>query len=732
MIRDAALRTKGSGGPSGVDANGFRRLLACKSFKTQGTNLRNAIATMARGLCTELIDPHSIEALLANRLIPLDKGEGAVRPIGVGEVLRRIIGKYVMRVSKPDIIEASGSLQVCAGQKSGSEAAIHAMRTIFNADETDAVLLIDASNAFNALNRATALHNIRVLCPVIATYAINTYRRPARLFITGGEEINSAEGTTQGDPLAMSLYAISLQPLITGLQLKSSAKQCWFADDATGGGSLVLLKKWWDELNNLGPDLGYYPNASKCWLVIKPDKESDAKELFADSSINISTQGQKHLGAALGSRSFLEEYVNGKVEDWIDQIVRLSEFAKVQPQASYAAFTFGLRHRWTYFLRTLPDIEDLLEPLERAISDVLIPEFTGQTCTEAERNLLALPVRLGGLGLINPVENAAYEFNASTAITEPLVQQIVRQEHEIPDDDVIRSIQTNTRKVKEERLQTTQAEVKDALPSRTQRAVVLACEKSASSWLTVIPVKDMNYDLNKREFRDALRLRYDWPVPDTPSVCVCGCSFTLDHAMICQRGGLVIQRHNEIRDLQAELLDMVCYDVEIEPSLQVLTGEELNRGANTAPDTRLDVHCRGFWERQRAAFFDIRVCHPNADSYKDLNPKQIYCLHENEKKRKYASRVIEVEQGTFTPLVFTTTGGMADECLRYHARLAELISAKKHEDYATTISWIRAKVSFAILRSALLCLRGSRTRRRRIIDIQDRDLEVENGLAGLS
>ena len=89
---------------------------------------------------------------------------------------------------------------------------------------------------------------------------------------------------------------------------------------------------------------------------------------------------------------------------------------------------------------------------------------------------------------------------------------------------------------------------------------------------------------------------------------------------------------------------MVCYDVEIEPSLQVLTGEELNRGANTAPDALLDVHCRGFWERQRAALFDIRVCHPYADSYKDLNPKQIYRLHENEKKRKYASRVIEVEQ----------------------------------------------------------------------------------------
>ena len=87
------------------------------------------------------------------------------------------------------------------------------------------------------------------------------------------------------------------------------------------------------------------------------------------------------------------------------------------------------------------------------------------------------------------------------------------------------------------------------LPDKTQRAVDLACEKGASNWLTVIPLKDMDFDLNKREFRDAVRLRYDWPIPDNPSVCVCGSMFTVDHAMICQRGGLVIQRHNEIRDL---------------------------------------------------------------------------------------------------------------------------------------------------------------------------------------
>ena len=83
--------------------------------------------------------------------------------------------------------------------------------------------------------------------------------------------------------------------------------------------------------------------------------------------------------------------------------------------------------------------------------------------------------------------------------------------------------------------------------------------------------------------------------------------------MICKRGGFIIQRRDELRDLEAELLKMVCYDVEVEPGLQPVTGEELDRGANQSQDARLDVHARGFWERQRSAYFDSSVCHPHAD-----------------------------------------------------------------------------------------------------------------------
>ena len=210
------------------------------------------------------------------------------------------------------------------------------------------------------------MHNVAVLCPALATYATNTYRSPARLFVMGGKELKSTEGTTQGDPLAMSLYAISLQPLITHLNLSSNIKQFWYADDATGAGSLDELRKWWDGLNEMGPSLGYYPNAKKCWLITKPEKENEAKELFGDTAINISTQGQKHLGAVLGSRTHLEDYVKGKVGDWVEQLAKLAEFAAANPQTSYAAFTFGLKHRWSYLLRTLPDIEELSVRAARA------------------------------------------------------------------------------------------------------------------------------------------------------------------------------------------------------------------------------------------------------------------------------------------------------------------------------------------------------------------------------
>ena len=151
--------------------------------------------------------------------------------------------------------------------------------------------------------------------------------------------------------------------------------------------------------------------------------------------------------------------------------------------------------------------------------------------------------------------------------------------------------------------------IKEMAPRKTQRALDVATKKGSSALLTVLPFQDLGFNLNKREFRDAVKLRYDWPVEDIPSTCACGEAFTVDHSMICKLGGFITQRHNELRDLEAEFLSMVCSDVEIEPVLQNISGEYLNRGSNKAQDARLDIQARGFWERHWSAFVDVRVCH---------------------------------------------------------------------------------------------------------------------------
>jgi len=150
-------------------------------------------------------------------------------------------------------------------------------------------------------------------------------------------------------------------------------------------------------------------------------------------------------------------------------------------------------------------------------------------------------------------------------------------------------------------------------------------------------------------------LWYNWQISNLPSAIVCGEPFHVDHARICRHGGFIIRRYNELRDLEDEMLSMVCHDVGVEPVLQELYCGVLARGANKAPDTRLDVHSHGFWKRQSSAYFDIRVSHPNAESYQELALEQLYRRHENKKNHMYASRVIEEEHATFTP--FTTISG---------------------------------------------------------------------------
>ena len=195
----------------------------------------------------------------------------------------------------------------------------------------------------------------------------------------------------------------------------------------------------------------------------------------------------------MGSRSYLEEYVRNKVETWVQEILELSEFAMSQLQAAYAAFSFGVRHKWTYFLPTIPDIEDLLQPLEEAIRSVLIPTLLNRTISNQDRRILELPVRLGGLGIVNPSTKAKSNYQYSKRVTRPLTEHIIEQKHELPDEAETLKIKKQVEKDKPGyKLQKVEQQAKDVLQEASEemrRAVKLSQEKGSSSWLLILPLK---------------------------------------------------------------------------------------------------------------------------------------------------------------------------------------------------------------------------------------------------
>ena len=253
-IKKAAMRTHG---PSGLDANEWRRILT--RFGQQSVEISKTIDKIAKKLATEELNPELMEPYNACRLIPLDKNPG-VRPTGIGEVMRRIIGRTITKCLKNELMSLGSNYQLCLGQKCGIEYAIHTLRNQYSKTSADAVLLIDAENAFNSLNRKLALRNIKNTCPSLLTAIKNSYSNPSKLFVNK-KTIYSQEGTTQGDPLAMAMYGLAIIPLIKLLSA-DDVTQKWYADDGNAVGKLSNLRTVLDKIVSLGKFFSYHVKAS--------------------------------------------------------------------------------------------------------------------------------------------------------------------------------------------------------------------------------------------------------------------------------------------------------------------------------------------------------------------------------------------------------------------------------------------------------------------------------------
>jgi len=176
------------------------------------------------------------------------------------------------------------------------------------------------------------------------------------------------------------------------------------------------LLDWWKQLSTLGPGYGYYVNAAKSWLVVKEDCFDEACFLFAGTSFHVTTEGRPYLGAPLGSCEFHSTFLQEKVSQWENDIMQLSKFASRKP---HALTLHGLSSRWT-FLRTVNNLSSFLAPLEKAIHLHLLPKLCLHPPNDSERAMLALPIRLGGLGIFDPCKSSEDRYHFSVSVTSPL------------------------------------------------------------------------------------------------------------------------------------------------------------------------------------------------------------------------------------------------------------------------------------------------------------------------
>ena len=182
-------------------------------------------------------------------------------------------------------------------------------------------------------------------------------------------------------------------------------------------------------------------------------------------------------------------------------------------------------------MRTIFDIEENMKPLDDVINNKFIPSLFGCEITSNQRDIIAMPIKEGGLGIRKIGENSGPSFHASCRITTPLVNKILQQSNDLPTKDEVMAAKATTIVAMKEVEASEINDLKSRQDPDLKRTLEQHSEPGSSSWLGALPLRDHGFNLNKGEFRDALSLRYNNKPKNLPAKCPCGETFDVTHAL---------------------------------------------------------------------------------------------------------------------------------------------------------------------------------------------------------
>ena len=699
-------------GPSGMRPEHLKTILRSAPNRSDGalTALTRLVNSMADGGVPATIAPYMCGARLFGPL----KKDGGIRPVAVGNLLRRLVAKCVASA----IYEAAATYlaphQLGVGVQGGSEAILHAVRQAVEVDPNIWVFQADYINVFNTASRSVGLAEVSRLFPQVLKWCTTCYSTPS-ILIFGDVIIMSESGFQQGDPIAAILFALVKQPVINIIEeevprLKAHA---WFYDDGVAAGAREQLAAVVDILRREGPARGLHLSSTKStvWCP-RAAGEAGEEDPLGRGIPRVKEEGIRLLGAPVGSSRFVGEEL-AKVAARVDRITALlpdmadphTEFVVLRNTLCLPKVMYSLR---TVDTSNHPEFTNAIDKITRdAVSSILGSPLLAHQWDQAN-----LPVGMGGLGVMAAADHGAVAYATSYLSSFPLISTLLRLDPQVTPAFPAALLATISAKMGED------ATV-ESLYGQSQKAASLAINlrnlhllsdffnregstrevarlaslglRYAGAWLNLVPCPALGLHLRPQEFIAAVKYRLGMSIFSREGPCpACGRhSDTLgDHALCCGAQGERIARHNSLREL--------LYHSAVSAALgPVREGQGLipaRAGARPA-----DVLIPR-WSGGQDAALDVTVTHPlQAAHVNGAAADPGYSLNTAyQRKVTGAAEDCRAAGITFIPIVFESLGGWHEVAVSQVARLGRCQARQEGDDEDVIVKRLVQKGSLLI------------------------------------
>jgi len=697
-----AIRSFPSGSAGGISGLRPQHLLDITSSATgeSGVVFLTHLTKLVNLLFSGVTLPAEIKPIIFGaKLTALTKKCGGLRPIAVGDTIRRLTAKCACAAVKRRAEAILRPKQLGCGTRGGVEAAVHAARIVMESgDQHNTMIKLDFTNAFNTIRRDDVAASLASWMPELCSFFRSTYEE-ASILKMGNATIRSEEGLQQGDPLAPIYFCFGIHAHLSNLDCPIAIG---YLDDVTLIGKAENVLQNTLSFREACSKIGLKLNSSKCELVCQDANTFSSFGANLPGLQRIEASNIELLGAAVG-----ENATSPVLNKLLDGLKTMK--AKFSTLDSHCAF-FLLKNcflmpKFSFLLRSSATFNEtrLLSEIDATIRDLLSSILNVKFDTPQWQQAV-LPSKMGGLGIGSVSLISSSAFLSSLHSSHKLVTEVIGTEAVHPSHkDALEHWQSITSSappadrtkqrnwsmlVYQELRQNLECSLDDPGKSR-----LLGCTApGAADWLKCLPSSPLGLRLNKCQLRIATSLRLGAPVSEQ-HICVCGSpadGFGF-HALTCRKSCGRHQRHSQLNQTIHRALRASGIPAILEPVGLARNDGKRPDGMSLTP-----------WQRGKCLIWDATVVNRLAGCYSNLAHAEGSSVAEKAESTKCLKYHELAENYIFEPAAFETLGGIGPSTLQFIGRLGALLAEKK-DDLRQT-SFLRQRLAIAIQMGNATCV----------------------------